>query len=372
MRILIAPDKFKSSLTAAEAATAIEAGFRRVFPNITAMRLPLADGGEGTAALFREALGGHRVDAAVSDPLGRIVNTDFTWLPQTNEAVIEMSAASGLWRLTDSERSPFQTSTRGTGELVLAAIARGARRIFIGLGGSATNDAGAGLAAALGYRFLDADGTEIDPIPLNFPTIARVLRPPTLPSTEIVALSDVTNPLLGPRGATFVYGPQKGATDLPDLERRVAHLAEIVTRDLQIDHRATPGAGAAGGLGFGLLSFVAAEIRPGFDACVALLGIDRLIEEADLILTGEGRLDASTLDGKGPSGLARLARAAGKPCIAFAGAIEGHEALHRTFNACIPITDRPTSLAEAMANAENLLSHAAERVARLVHLSKQL
>ncbi len=209
MRILIAPDKFKGSLTSAEAAAAIEAGFHRVFPDLSATRIPLADGGEGTAALFREALGGQRIEATVSDPLGRPVTADFTSLPRTKEAVIEMSAASGLWRLTEPERNPLRTSTRGTGELLLAAIAHGAKRVFIGLGGSATTDAGAGLAVAMGYRLLDATANELDPIPANFLKIERIVPPPTLPPTQIIALSDVTNPLLGPAARPGSTAPRK-------------------------------------------------------------------------------------------------------------------------------------------------------------------
>ncbi len=372
MRLLIAPDKFKGSLTSDEAASAIETGFRAVFPSLQAIRIPLADGGEGTAELFRRTSGGETVETRASDPLGRSVKATWTWFPDTREAVIDMSAASGLWRLADSERDPSRTSTRGTGELVLAAIARGAQRIFIGLGGSATNDAGAGLAAAFGYRFLDASGAEIEAIPANFLRITRVIAPATRPKLEIIALSDVTNPLLGSRGATRIYGHQKGAINLDELETSVAHLAAIIDRDLHGDHRPTPGAGAAGGLGYGLLTFLDAEIRPGFDACVSLLGIEPLIAEADLVITGEGRLDATTIDGKGPSGIARLARAAGKPCIAFAGVIEDSDAIRASFDACIPIAERPATLAESMASAGILLSHAAERVARLVALSKHL
>ena len=372
MRILIAPDKFKGSLTSAEAAAAIETGFRRVFPDLSATRIPLADGGEGTAALFREALDGQRIEATVADPLGVPVAAEFTWLPQTRDAVIEMSAASGLWRLADSERNPLRTPPVAPANSSAPRSPTAARRILLGLGGSATNDAGAGLAAALGYRFLDSAGKEVEPIPANFFEIERIVPPDALPAAEIIALSDVSNPLLGSRGATRVYGPQKGATDLDDLEARVAHLARVIDRDQHGDHRLTPGAGAAGGLGFGLLSFFGAAIQPGFDTCIALIGIDEHLSQADLVLTGEGRLDASTLEGKGPAGIARLARAAGKPCIAFAGSLENPDALGRTFDACVPITDRPLPLAEAIADAAILLSRAAERTAKLLALSKQL
>ncbi len=369
MRILVAPDKFKGSLSAAQASAAIETGFRAVFPHLQSTRLPIADGGEGTAAVFRDALGGEQISLTVPDPLGRPVSADYTWLPDSAEAVIDMSAASGLWRLSDCERNPLRTSTRGTGELLIDTLHRGARKVFIGLGGSATNDAGAGLAAALGFRFLDHSGSEIDPVPAHFQTLTRIVSPDALPSAQITALSDVTNPLLGPRGATRIYGPQKGSADLDLLESRLGHFADLVARDLHCDHRETPGAGAAGGLGFGLLSFLQSGIRPGFDACVELLEIERHIAEADLVITAEGRLDPTTAEGKGPGGIARLARAAGKPVIAFAGHLDGHAALHRIFDACIPIAPYPMTLDSALADADILLSHAAERAARLIALS---
>ncbi|MGC1480671.1 MAG: glycerate kinase [Chthoniobacterales bacterium] len=370
MRILIAPDKFKGSLTAAEAASAIEAGFRLVFPDLKAIRLPLADGGEGTSALFHQALGGELIETATTDALGRPITAEYTLLADRHEAVIDMSAASGLSRLTPSERDPAHTSTRGTGTLVRDAVDRGARHVLVGLGGSATNDAGAGFAAALGYRFLDAFGQGLDPVPSNFPAIDQI-RPPSNPlDVRITALSDVTNPLLGPRGATHVFGPQKGAHDLAVLETSVAALADIAARDLGRDHRGTPGAGAAGGLGYGLLTFFDAEIRPGFDACTALFDVQRHVAESDLVVTAEGRLDPTTADGKGPGGIAQLARAAGKPVIAFAGHLDHHDVLGKMFDVCIPITPHPMNLETAMADAGILLSRAAERAARLLALSR--
>ncbi len=368
MRIVVAPDKFKGSLSAPEAADAIETGFRLVFPDFEAIRLPIADGGEGTAELFREALHGELIESATTDPLGQPITAAYTLLPDREEAVIDMSAASGLSLLVANERDPASTSTRGTGLLVQDAINRGARHVLIGLGGSATNDAGAGLAASLGYQFLDAGGHPIDPVPSTFQKIARIVPPTTPLPVRITALSDVTNPLLGPRGATRTYGPQKGATNLDELEAALTHLANIATRDLGHNHSETPGAGAAGGLGYGLLTFLNAEIRPGFDACAELFDIHRHLAAADLVITAEGRLDPTTAEGKGPAGIARLARDAGKPVIAFAGHLDHHDSLHRTFDACIPITPHPMDLDAAMADAAILLSRAAERVARLLSL----
>jgi glycerate kinase len=254
------------------------------------------------------------------------------------------------------------------GEIILAAVALGAKTVFVGLGGSATNDAGAGMAAALSWRFLGADGGEVDPIPANFPKIARILPPATPLEVNVRGLCDVRNPLLGPEGATRVYGPQKGATpEIADqLERALGHIADICARDLEQDFRTVPGSGAAGGLGFGLLTFGEAEIVSGFDAVDDLLGLQTQIAAADLVLTGEGRIDSQSLQGKGPAEIARLAREHGKPVIAFAGASEVADGV---FDAVIPIADGPLTLDESRRRAADLLQQAAVRTARLLKIA---
>ena len=368
MRIAICPDKFKGSLSALKVAEALEEGFRTVYPEAEYHLVPIADGGEGTAELFVQALGGEWRQVATSDALGRPVEATYVWLPATKTAVIEMSAAAGLWRLTEPELAPLAASTRGVGEMIRRAVEEGATTVLVGLGGSATNDAGAGMAAALGWRFLDQDGREADPVPENFAAIARVIPPATPLKAKVRGLCDVRNPLLGPEGATHVYGPQKGATpDLVErLEEALAHLAEVCARDLGTDFRTQPGSGAAGGLGFGLVTFCGAEIVSGFDAVEELLSLKEQIAAADLVLTGEGRIDRQSLHGKGPAEIARLAQAHGKPVLAFAGAAEDAGGL---FDAIIPIADGPLTLDESRRRAAELLRQAAERTARLLKIA---
>lgn len=368
MRILIAPDKFKGSLTASEAAEAIYEGFFRVFPDAHYDRAPIADGGEGTASLFRETMQGEEVRVPVHDALGREISATYSWFPDRQTAVIEMSEASGLWRLQTSEHDPLRASTFGTGELVAHALARGSKKILVALGGSATNDAGVGMAHALGWKFLDATENEMEPRGGNFSMIQRLIPPPPWAACEIIGLCDVTNPLLGVNGATRVFSPQKGATpDMIDtLELGLEHLADLCHTQLECDYRNIPGAGAAGGTGFGLLTFCGASLEPGFEAVAGLLGLSDRVLSADLILTGEGRLDGQSEHGKGPVALARIAREHGKPVLAFAGSIEGSP---EVFDACIPIADGPLLMEESQSRAGELLRSAAERTARLLQIS---
>jgi len=371
-RILVAPDKFKGSLTAAEAVEAICLGLERALPQACFHKLPLADGGEGTAALFVRSFGGQMIDCETTDPLGRPITAKYGWTPGLRQAVIEMSAASGLWRLAENERDPLRATTIGTGTLLIDAARRDARKIIVGLGGSATNDAGAGVASALGVRFLDERSAPLTPVPRNFPRIVRIEKSPRTFAPEIVAVSDVRIPLLGPKGCSRAYGPQKGATPemVETLERDLTRFADIVMRDLHCDFRATPGAGAAGGLGFGLLSFCQATIRSGFETFAEMMELDRLIRDVDLVVTGEGLLDPQTLDGKGPGGVAQRARKAGKPVIAFAGGIRGEHQLEEHFDACFALANRPMTLEESMRDARLLLVRAAERAGRVIALSR--
>lgn len=368
MRILISPDKFKGSLSAGEAAAAIGRGFQRVFPEASYDLAPIADGGEGTAEIFCETLGGIKVTAPSHDALGRPIEASYVWFAEKKMALIEMSEASGLWRLGPEELYPLRASTRGTGELMADAIARGAKKLLIALGGSATNDAGLGMAAALGWKFFDASDAELTPRPENFPTICRIQAPAESPSCELVALCDVQNPLLGPHGATHMFGPQKGATSamVSTLEKALTHVADLCRDQLGRDFRDAPGAGATGGLAFGLMTFCGGRLQPGFETVAGLLDLEARVAQACLVVTGEGRLDEQTSHGKGPAEIAKLARSHGRPVIALAGKIEG--ALPE-FDACLSIADGPLTLAESRLHAAELLEATAERAARLLKIS---
>ena len=368
MRLLIAPDKFKGSLSALAAAEAIERGFRSVFADAVVDIAPIADGGEGFAEALAAALGAQWIQLASEDANGRAITARYAWLESEHLAVIEMSEASGLWRIQPEDRDPLLASTHGTGILLRDAIARGARKILIGLGGSATTDGGIGIARALGYRFLNEDGGEFHAVPGTLDLLHHIERPSTLALPEIIAACDVQNPLLGERGTARVYSPQKGANPhtVEALEAVMRRLADVCTTSFDCDFRNIPGAGAAGGLGFGLLTFCAAKIQPGFDIVAETIHLDQRIAAADWVITGEGRLDDQTLDGKGPAGIAARARAAGKRVIGFAGAVTETAEHAHLFDALVPITDRPIALEEAMREAPLLLERAAARTARLL------
>lgn len=362
MRVLIAPDKFKGSLSAREAAAAIRDGWRSAKPDTQCDLAPVADGGEGTAEIFCEALGGGWVEAEVQDARGSPVRARYAWIPARRLAVIEMSEASGLWRLEPARRDPLRASTFGTGELMKHAVEHGAGELLIGLGGSATNDAGVGMAAALGWRFLDEQRQPLAPHPENFPRIRHIV-PQEFPA-RVRALCDVTNPLLGERGATRFYGPQKGAHPqmVEDLERALTHLADTLQRHLSRDFRDHPGAGAAGGLGFGLMTFAGARLQKGFEAIGELLGLEERMARADIVITGEGKLDEQSLHGKAVGEIARLARKHGKPVVALVGCKEGD---FPEFAASIPIANASVTLEDAQARAAELLRAAAAEAAQM-------
>jgi glycerate kinase len=325
VKFLIAPDKFKGSLGACEVAEHIAEGVREVLSDVKITCLPVADGGEGTAAVICSAAGGEWHECEVHDPIGEIVTARYGTIANGATAVMEMSEASGLWRLREGERDPLIASSFGTGEMLLDAARRGAKQIIIGLGGSATNDGGFGMARALGFRFLDATGHALQPQVLDLLQLARIEPPPELRLPAITAAVDVRNPLLGERGATRVFGPQKGATadDVQLLEAALTRLANIVAANLGADHRDVAGAGAAGGLGFGLMSFCRATVCAGFEVVAESIGLDAAVRAADVVITGEGRLDAQTLEGKAPAGVAKLARAAGRKVFAIVGQTTG-------------------------------------------------
>jgi len=381
MRILIAPDKFKGSLSAREVAENIALGLRAVLPDAEIAIAPMADGGEGTAEVVCNALGGSWVKCKAHDPLGREIDARYAWIATRKLAVIEMSEAAGMRRLSESERDPLLASTFGVGEMILDAARHGARQIIIGLGGSATNDGGFGMARALGFRFCAHDRelngnisdlrvlTRIVPSPQSSPSgrggreatgegIWRLLK--------ITAAADVRNPLLGENGATRVFGPQKGASDdkIDILERALAKLANIVSKEFGIDYRNEPGAGAAGGLGFGLMSFCGAKIRPGFELVAETAELESRMKDVDLVITGEGSLDPQTLQGKTPAGIARLARKLGKPVFAVAGCTDENLQVRELFDGVYVLGQPGMSENEKMKRATELLREKAQELAK--------
>lgn len=371
MNILIATDSFKGCCTTLEVAAEFKKGILRVFPEASVSVLPVADGGEGTVDAVINAAGGRLAQAQVKGPLGEPVTAVFGVISR-REAVIEMAAASGLTLI--KQKDAVNSSTYGTGQLIKAALSLGCTDIYIGIGGSATNDAGAGMAQALGVRLLDAQGKEVPPGGgggLNMVHTIDVSKLDNrLAQARITIMSDVTNPLCGESGASAVYGPQKGASpeQVKLLDSSLAHFAGVVKRQLGIDAAGNPGAGAAGGLGFGLMAFAGAEMRSGIDAILDLGGFDRLAQQADLVITGEGSLDGQSVYGKVPVGVARRAKKYGKPVIAIAGGTgPGAESLFEYgIDALISSTCRPMSVEEAVALWDELLADAAERAMRLV------
>jgi glycerate kinase len=371
MRVVIAPDKFKGSLTALEAAAAMARGVAAAWPDAAIDQVPMADGGEGTALALVAATRGQFLESRVSGPLGEPVLAHFGLLGDGSTAVIEMAAASGLVLVPPYRRNPLITTTQGTGELLLAAIAAGARRVIVGIGGSATNDGGAGLGQALGFRLLDSQGRDLKPGGGDVGRLARIDpsgRRHALDGVEIAVACDVTNPLCGPTGASAVYGPQKGATPemVEQLDLNLAHFADIVARDLGVSIKELPGSGAAGGLGGGLVAFASGTLGRGVDLVIDAVGLaDRLVG-ADLCLTGEGRIDDQSPFGKTIVGVAGLARSLGCPTLALAGSIEpGAQAvLQLGIDAYFAICPRPIDLEFAMASAGALLEQAAEQAVR--------
>lgn len=366
LRILVASDKFKGSLTGPEACAAIADGLRDALGSaaVEIRSLPVADGGEGMARAITEARGGQWIESQASDPLGRPVTAGYGWIESDRTAVIEMAEASGLWRLSAEERDPWRASTRGTGDLIRHAIGRGAHRLLLGIGGSSTNDGGTGMAEALGFRFLDRNGTEITGLPEGLERVVRIDSGEAPPLPAVSVACDVTNPLLGPDGCTRIYGPQKGIS--PDnFERHETRLRHLV--DLMGDSGAAaataPGSGAAGGLGFGSMVFLGATLIPGFDLVAESLGLEQAVREADLVITGEGRLDAQTLQGKAPAGVADLARRLGKPVAAFAGVVDpdAGAALAERFALVAPLDRDGLSLDESIRQAAALLRQTAAR-----------
>ena len=356
MRILLALDKFKGSLTAKQASDAVMKGLKRGGVKASIEVCPIADGGEGFTEAVLTALGGEWVDVAVHDAQDRLVTASYGIIDRDGKrtAVMEMSAASGLAMVSDLPLNPYKASTRGTGEMMLHALENDAHNILIGIGGSATNDGGCGMAAELGYRFVDENEKILTSMPWQLEQTHRITKEHRV-ACEVVVACDVTNPLLGEFGATKVYGPQKGVKDVPFFEARLEKLANMVARDLGCDHRNEAGAGAAGGLGFGLMSFCGAKLQSGFDLVAEITGLRDRIAAADVVITGEGKLDAQTLHGKGPMGVAEMAKALGKRVIGIGGIIDNSDQLSLKFDGLWEVKPEEMPVKEAIARAGELL-----------------
>jgi glycerate kinase len=369
--VVVAPDKFKWSLSAAGAASAMARGVRSACATADVVEIPMADGGEGTVEALVAAMAGSTVTSRVTGPLGEPELAEWGLLGDGRTAVMEMASASGLRLVPPEKRDPSRTTTIGTGEMLLAALDRGVRRVILGIGGSATNDGGAGLGQALGYRLLDAEGHDLAPGGGALARLDRINssgRDPRLEGSTIQVACDVDNPLCGPRGASAVYGPQKGADPemIASLDRNLAHFAAVVRRDLGVDILDLSGAGAAGGLGGGLIAFARGQLEPGIDLVIETVGLRDRLKGADLCLTGEGAIDASSGAGKTAVGVARLARSLGVPTLAFAGTLgPGAESvLVEGVDAFFSLCPGPISLDEAISRAGELLERSVAHAVR--------
>jgi len=370
MRILIAPDKFKGSLSAREVAENAALGLRDVLRDAKIDIVPMADGGEGTAEVVCKALNGSWLKCKAHDPLGREIDACYAWIEKRLLGVMEMSEAAGMWRLSKNERDPLRANTFGVGEMIVAAADHGADEIIIGLGGSATNDGGFGMARALGFRFDYGreHGHEQEQEVSQLPHLAKITKPKGLALPKIIAAVDVQNSLLGENGATRVFGPQKGAgkDKIDILERALTKFADVVANEFGFDYRDKPGAGAAGGLGFGLMSFCGAQIRPGFDVVAEAVDLESKIKDVDVVITGEGSLDRQTLEGKTPAGVARLARKLGKRVFAIVGRADGDRQVREIFDGVYQNARPGMSETENMARAAELLRENARELAKIL------
>jgi glycerate kinase len=379
VRIVIAPQAFKGSLSAIRVARAIEAGVRRAAPAAETVLVPVADGGDGTLEALVASGGGRIVESRVTGPLGEPVMAAWGSLADGRTAVLETARACGLTLIPPGQLDPLRATTYGVGELLRAALESGHDRFVLGIGGSATNDAGAGMAQALGARLLDAAGRDLEPGGAALSRLERIEcggLDPRVASSSVVVASDVTNPICGPDGASAVYAPQKGATpeQVEQLDASLARFAEVVRRDLDVEVRDRPGAGAAGGLGAGLVAFLDAELREGATLVLEEVGLEKELAGTDLVITGEGRIDRTTAFNKAPAGVASLARRHSIPVIAIAGALgDGYEATREVgIDAAFSLVDRPMSLAEAVEDSSELLERTAEEIVRAVLAGREL
>ena len=377
MKIVIAPDSFKESLTALEVADAIEQGFKKFYPHADYVRIPMADGGEGTVQSLVDALKGKVVERSVTAPLGNKIQAFFGISGDNQTAVIEMAAASGLHLVSPAQRNPLKTTSFGTGELIKAALDLGVKKIILGIGGSATNDAGAGMLQALGVQLLDANNQQIGLGGENLSLISKIdlsKLDSRLQQVEILVACDVDNPLCGEKGASAVFGPQKGATPeiVQQLDRALFHFSDIVQQDLDLNIREQAGAGAAGGMGGGLLLLPNVQLKAGVQIIIDAVNLNEQVKDADLVITGEGRMDSQTVHGKTPIGVAKAAKLFNKPVIAIVGSLkDDYEVVYEHgIDAVFPIIRQLKSLDETLKlGRENLIS-TAQNIARLYKLAK--
>ena len=376
MKIIIAPDSFKESLTSIEVASAIEFGFKKVYPDAVFIKLPIADGGEGTVEALIIATGGHKVTTNVVGPLGVRIKSFYGVCGDGLTAVIEMAASSGLDLVSIEERNPLITTSYGTGELIQMALDAGYRKFIIGIGGSATNDAGAGMLQALGVQFLDKNGKEIGFGGENLADLAKIDISgidPRLEESKIEVACDVNNPLTGHCGASAVFGPQKGATPqmVKTLDNCLCHFVNIVKRDLCKEIDKQPGAGAAGGMGAALQSFLNAQLRSGIEIVIEHTKFRDLVQDANLVITGEGRIDGQSILGKAPVGIAKIANEYDVPVIAFAGSLgsDSYVVKDHGINAVFSVVNSPCTLKDALTSAMENVRLTAENVASVIKLT---
>lgn len=381
MKIVIAPDSFKENLTSLEVATEIETGLKRVWPDAVCVKVPMADGGEGTVQSLVDATGGQIVKVDVSGPMGEKVTASYGLLGDKRTAVIEMAEASGLPLVPKDKRNPLVATTYGTGELIADAINRGVEEIILGIGGSATNDAGAGLAQALGVRFLNFGGAPIRDLIAGgdldeVQAIDMSAVSPGLSRIRISVACDVTNPLYGEKGAAHVYGPQKGATPemVEQLDKNLAHFARVIKRSIGVDVADRPGAGAGGGIGAGLMAFTNATLKRGVELVVAATKLEEHMKGADLAFTGEGRVDFQTAFGKTPSGVATAARKYGVPVVAIGGGLadDAGGVFAHGIDGLETATPNAMPLDVAIGKSRQYLQDAAERAARLIVIGQRM
>ncbi|MBP3950175.1 glycerate kinase [Bacillus suaedae] len=377
-KIVIAPDSFKESLTALEAANAIEEGLKEVLPDVQYVKIPMADGGEGTVQSLVDATAGTIENVTVTGPLGEEVEAFYGLLGDGKTAVIEMAAASGLEIVPMEKRDPMSTTTFGTGQLIAAALDKGVERMIIGIGGSATNDGGAGMVQALGGKLLDSQGA---PIPFGGAGLAKLDRidlselDQRLSGVKVDVACDVDNPLTGPKGASSIYGPQKGATaeQIIQLDSNLAHFAEVIKRDLGKDIKDIPGAGAAGGLGAGLLAFLPSELKRGGELVIEAIKLDEAVSDADLVITGEGGINHQTIHGKTPICVARTAKKYGVPVIALAGSLtnEYKNVHNHGIDAVFSIVPGAVTLEKALEHGYENVKNTARNVAAVVGMFRK-
>lgn len=372
MRIVIAPDSFKGSMTATEVADAMERGIQNICETCSIVKVPLADGGEGMATILSDHLNAKTFEAEVMGPLGEKVIAAYG-IAADGTAIIDVASVIGLQFVPEEKRNPLETTSYGVGELIIDAIDNGAKRFIIGLGGSSTNDGGIGMVQALGAQITDKSGSDVmlgGKGLLQIANISASSIDTRLRHCSFVIASDVTNPLLGERGATYVYGPQKGATKkmLTELERGMKNYASVLERNLQVDVTEIEGVGAAGGLGAAFRAFLDAEIKSGVDYVMELTNLEKEIAQADIVLTGEGKIDSQTLHGKVPFGVAQLSKEYGIPVISIVGANElsSKKMDEMGVRAVFPIVQKPMSLNEALQNSEYLIEQTVENVFRLI------